>query len=432
MERLLKRVELTFVVLSLIHYIADWLPLILSGGASEGDGFSFSSINLSANVFIYLLTYLGSVFFLCLRWKKSIYFISRDKVIWPMVLLTIISTTWSVNPSETLRSCIGLVGTTLFGFYFGTRYSPKEQIKLLAYAYGLILIFSILFIVALPRYGVEHGVHAGAVRGIFTHKNIFGRSLVLGAVIFLMSADITPSKKWISRILFGLVLVLLPMAKSTTSIINTTVLLFALSTYRTFRLRYLMMIPLFLMIVTVGIGSYFFYTENSAALFNAIGKDPSLTGRADLWMWVGEMIEKRPWLGYGFKAFWNGLDGPSEYVIRAARWDVPYSHNGMLDLLLDLGFLGLLIYTIGFGVLLCQSLYLARTSSGLDGLWPLTYLTYIFMSNLSEGGLLGQNNFFWVLYTSVAISSIQMPLINQTATQLQETIEGSRLSKQIL
>ncbi|NJK36301.1 MAG: O-antigen ligase family protein [Chloroflexia bacterium] len=424
MEKLLKRIEVTFIVLSLIHYISGWLPLILSGGASEGDGFNFSSINLTINVFLYFLTYLFATFFLLLRWKKTIYFVARERIISAMIILTILSITWSVNPSETLRSCIGLVGTTIFGFYFGTRYSLKEQIKLLAYAYGLIILFSIFFIVLLPRYGVEHGVHAGAFRGIFTHKNVFGRSLVLGSIVFLVASDITPSKKWILRIFFGLTLVLLPTARSTSSLINATILLFALLAYRTFRLRYLVMTPVFLFFVTVGVGSYFFYLENSEALFNAIGKDPSLTGRADLWIWVGEMIEKRPWLGYGFTAFWNGLDGPSAYVIRAARWDVPYSHNGILDLLLDLGFLGLIVYGIGFTVILLYSLYLARTSAGLDGLWPLTYLTYTFMTNLSEGGLLGQNNFFWVLYTAVATSYIRAPMVKPVDDKLDIVISN--------
>jgi len=405
----LQQLEIIFTVLSLIHYISDWLPLILSGGASEGDGFSFSSINLAANVALYLLTYLIATFFLVLRWKKAIFFMSKDRIIWVMVAFTLISITWSVSPSRTLKSCIGLIGTTLFGVYFGTRYSIKEQIKLLAYAYGLILFFSILFIVGLPRYGVEHGVHAGAIRGMFTHKNIFGQALVLGITIFLIASDVVPRRKWIPRMGFGLAIVLLPLAKSTTSLINTTVLLIALFTYKTLRLRYQAMIPGLLMIFTLGMSVYFFYTEYSEEMFRAIGKDPSLTGRADLWFWVGEMIEKRPWLGYGFKAFWNGLDGPSAYIIRAARWDVPYAHNGVLDLLLDIGYVGLLLYAMGFVIMLVRSIRLARISSGLDGLWPLTYLTYTFLSNLSEGGLLGQNNFFWVIYTSLAISSITIP-----------------------
>ncbi len=439
MRLYLKDIETTFTVLSLIHYIADWLPLILSGGASEGDGFSFSSINLAANVALYLLTYIIAIFFLILRWKKAIFFMSKDRIIWVMVAFSLISMTWSVSPSRTLKSCIGLIGTTLFGVYFGSRYSIKDQIKLLACAYGIILFFSVIFIVALPRYGVEHGVHAGAIRGIFTHKNIFGQALVLGITIFLIASDIVPRRKWIPRMGFGLAIVLLPLAKSTTSLINTTLLLSALFTYKTLRLRYQAMIPALLMIFTLGMSVYFLYTEYSEEMFRAVGKDPSLTGRADLWFWVGEMIEKRPWLGYGFKAFWNGLDGPSAYIIRAARWDVPYAHNGVLDLLLDIGYLGLLLYVMGFLIMLVRSIHLARITSGLDGLWPLTYLTYTFLSNLSEGGLLGQNNFFWVIYTSLAISSITIPnhrLLNSKETESaltinQATASHSRLNSEI-
>jgi hypothetical protein len=94
---------------------------------------------------------------------------------------------------------------------------------------------------------------------------------------------------------------------------------------------------------------------------------------------------------------------------------------------------------MGFVIMLVRSIRLARITSGLDGLWPLTYLTYIFLSNLSEGGLLGQNNLFWVLYTSLAISSITIPnhrLLNSKATESaltinQATASHSRLNSEI-
>jgi hypothetical protein len=99
----------------------------------------------------------------------------------------------------------------------------------------------------------------------------------------------------------------------------------------------------------------------------------------------------------------------------------------------------LLLYVMGFVIMLVRSIRLARITSGLDGLWPLTYLTYIFLSNLSEGGLLGQNNLFWVLYTSLAISSITIPnhkLLNSGATEPaltigQSTASHSRLNSEI-
>ncbi len=409
LQKLLSIAEPTFTVLALIQYSADWMPLILSGGVSEGDGVDINSFNFTLNVLTFLLTYMISGFLLLLRWKKTIYFLSKDRIIALLVGIAIASFFWSFSPSSTLRSCIGLIGTTLFGVYLGTRYTIRDQVKLLGLAYGLIIIFSILFAVGLPRYGIMGGVHAGSWRGIFTHKNFFGRALAFSGVLFAICGNINTQKKWLPW--FGIVMImgLLVLARSTTSIINFVILLASLYSYRVLRLKYLLMVPAFLGILTVSSVVVDWYNQNATAILGTFGKDPSLTGRTDLWAWVWEMIEKRPWLGYGYKAFWNGLDGPSAYIVRAARWPVPYSHNGLLDLWLDVGFLGVAAYIFGFGLNLLRALWWARFSIGFDGLWPLVYLTYTVLSNLTEGGIMAQNGIFWVLYTALSISLVLPP-----------------------
>ncbi|MDJ0617803.1 MAG: O-antigen ligase [Calothrix sp. MO_192.B10] len=396
--------ELVFTVLSLIHYIADWLPLIVSGGASEGDGFDFASVNLTANVLLYLLTYICAIFFLLFRWEKAVYYISKNKIIWLILAVAIASLIWSYNREAAIKSCIQLIGTTIFGLYFGTRYSIKDQVKILGFVYILILVLSTIFIVALPKYGIMGAVHAGAIRGIFTHKNFFGQALALSAILIFMLTMISPKRKFILYMGLGLVIVLLLLARSTTSMVNTLVLFFALFLYRTFRLRYMFMVPTFILLITLGLISYFIYIENSQVLFSAIGKDATLTGRTDIWAFAWDMIQKRFWLGYGLGSFWNGLDGPSAYVVRAVRWPVPYAHNAWLELWLEFGLIGLLTYVIGFVINICRSIWLARVTLGTDGLWPLIYLTYIVMSTITEGRLVGENNILWVLYTALSIS----------------------------
>jgi O-antigen ligase len=404
----LRSFEPVFTVLALMHYTADWLPLIISGGASEGDGVDINSFNFVPNVLLFLMTYAVATALLLLRWKKFIHFIPRAAVIWLMILIAISSFFWSDDPARTLKSCIGLIGTTLFGIYLGSRYTFKQQLRLLAFAYIAIAILCIIFAIALPRYGLEQVVHAGAWRGIFTHKNVMGKAMTLGAIIFIISPSLFEYKdRWISRVGLGLAFFLLLMAKSSSSLINTTVLIISLFAYRTLRFRYLLFFPAFLAFITLGYVLVYVYTNHAEFLLGLIGKDPSLTGRTDIWAWVGDMIEKRPLLGYGFMAFWNGLDGASAYVIRAARWPVPYSHNGILDLWLDIGLLGVSAYFFGYFVNFFCAIVWVKGGSESDRLWPLLFLTYLMLTNASEGGMFGQNNILWVLYTSLSISIIQ-------------------------
>lgn len=169
------------------------------------------------------------------------------------------------------------------------------------------------------------------------------------------------------------------------------------------------MIPAIAAIATVGVSLRVWLTANADALLGAMGKDASLTGRADLWPLVWDAIWRRPWLGYGFSGYWLGLKGESASLLYAVGWNAPNAHSGILDLLLDVGFVGLSIYAIGFLTTVLKGLVWVRLSKASEGLWPVVYLTYIVLANLAESTLLIQNNIFWVLYVAVAFSVLLPP-----------------------
>src|SRR5262249_514880 len=75
----------------------------------------------------------------------------------------------------------------------------------------------------------------------------------------------------------------------------------------------------------------------SEVMVAAVGKDPSLTGRAELWVQVVDAIRSRFWLGHGYGAFWLGWDGESALIWRVISWRPPTAHNGFLDMGLELG-----------------------------------------------------------------------------------------------
>ena len=66
-----------------------------------------------------------------------------------------------------------------------------------------------------------------------------------------------------------------------------------------------------------------------------VGKDPTLTGRTTIWRAVVVAAMKRPLLGYGYKAFWTGLQGESGNVLMSNGWSFAQAHNGFLEVWLD-------------------------------------------------------------------------------------------------
>ncbi len=403
--QILEKSEYVFTVSSLLLYFNCIIILFITNGASEGDGVNILDFNYGIVNLLYILNYLLTATLLILRWQKTIYFISKNILFLVLMLWIPLSFIWSANPDETLTGSVGMIGTTLFGLYLASRYTPKEQLNLLGWACGIAVILSIVFIIALPKYGIMSGVHAGAARGVFIHKNIMGKFMVLSNAIFLLLArdakrgDFYP---WLGVAgSTGLILA----STSTASLLNSIMLSIIIFFSQIFQLKIRIFAPV---IILAGLFYWAFSVWSSdLALFilGLFGKDLTLTGRTDIWPFVIDKIQERPWLGYGFNAFWGGINGESAYVIRAMRWPVPDSHNGFLDFLLNFGLLGFSIFiTVSFSTLI-KSYQIFRNNFSWIKIWPFIFIAYLVIINFTESSLASQNSVYWVLYTAVVMSN---------------------------
>jgi O-antigen ligase len=142
--------------------------------------------------------------------------------------------------------------------------------------------------------------------------------------------------------------------------------------------------------------------ENLNSLWNLLGKDPSLTGRTDIWAAVGDMIKRQPWAGYGFGSFWVGLDGPSGYVWQYAQWKTPHAHNGFLDILLQIGGIGLFLLMVSLVINLYRTVVLIRRDFSPELTSLAVLFLYIILCNFSESNFMVPNNLHWVLYIVIS------------------------------
>ena len=407
-SNILRIVEFVFSILSLVHISQAIVPLILTGGANEGDGVDISSFDLSLNAKISILIYLITFVLLAMRWKRVLEVFSSNIFLWILMGIICFSYFWSINPSQTFRFAVYAIGTTGFGLYLATRYTLRQQMDLLAWTYGSLLILSLLFVVAMPSYGLMAGVHDGALRGVFTHKNQFGAFMAPGGVIFLLSALRGQKYSWIYWCLLVLSCGAMVMSQSRTALGTFTVMLLSCLIYRIFRWRYEVMISAVLAITIIGFFTIIWINGylGTDSLFSTLGRDATLSGRTDIWRYVWDQIQLRPWLGYGLAAFWDGYNGPSGYVQLAMRIAVIYAHNGFLDIWLSIGLLGLSVFIISFINTTVQSLNLLRKTNTPEGFWPLLFLTYILLSNLTEGTISTMNSSFWAIYVAISYSLV--------------------------
>lgn len=409
--------EYVFSIIYLILYSGGIVVLILSGGASEGEagGTTFDSGILRA---IYFVNYLFSFILLSVRWKRTLYFFSKNIHILSILILALFSTYWSAIPSGTQSNAIALIGTSLFGFYLAIRYTPRQRLMLFGWAFGLTLLLSLVFIVALPKYGIMGGVHAGAARGIFTHKNQFGKTLVICLITFQMLTAQPGANRFLSLLGLATSFSFVILCRSTTALVSSIIVMSIAPIYRILRLRYNLLFPTISCVICLSVVAFIGVLNSLEGILNFFGEDLTLTGRTELWETSWSFIQKHFWWGHGYGGFWS----TSRHLMeKAVGWKAPNSHNGFLDLWLDLGFVGFAIVISCYFTTLFRSLVVDRFNKAADSLWIPLFLNYYVLLNLAESYVIERNDIFWVLFVSsvVSTSTSYAGLIHQTNSKLQ-------------
>jgi exopolysaccharide production protein ExoQ len=399
--------EKIFVVLSLFFSTTAVVPVLLDSedvAVNTPDPYS---------PLIFMGIYAVTMVFIALQWKSFVVVAQYDIWVWLLVGIAIASIVWTVAPDITQRRSILLLGTSLFGAYLAIRFNLREQLQLFACACGLVMVLSFVFAIFMPFYGVmtvqEGGIHAGAWRGVMTHKNILGRVSVLSNMVFLFTALGKPISKnkyqWLFWVGYALSVALIILCTSKTAVIAFIVLTTTFLLYRSWRWNYSYVIPFTIATVLVVGSAGILIIDNLNVIANAVGRDLTLTGRTDIWSVMLEKIAERPLTGYGFNAFWRDWDSEvTASVWRKLEWECPYGHNGAMDLLSELGIPALIAFVCSYVIAFFKSIRLLRMTQNVEGIWYLIFLTFMFIYNVSESTLLATNSIFWILYVATVFS----------------------------
>jgi len=353
---------------------------------------------------LWLAVFVITFFLLLIRLRKVVRIAFQDKWLWFLVGLAVVSAAWSGLPLLTLRHSAALLGTTVFGVYLAGRYSRPEIIKLLVWTLGLIAVLSLCFALLLPQYGIQiEYKRIVAWRGVYIHKNLLGNFMSLTAVTSLLYAFGCRKKLLVGLILFGISVALLFFSASKTALVSFIILLFILSIIQIFRGRYMQSVPARILFI-LSVGSLAVWLAyNVDFIFHILGRNTTLTGRTFLWQEVWGMIQKHPWLGYGYDSFWLGREGLSKSIWQIIRWTPDNAHNGYLDLWLQLGLLGVVLFAVSFITSLFKAIALIRRENGWIEMFPLLFLIFMAIHNITESTILFRNQIFWILYVLISI-----------------------------
>lgn len=390
------RLELMFTVAMLLYTAGAIIAPLLGG--NDPLEMQTNPLSLGIKMAFYGIAFL----FMLPAWRSLVRTAWEARWILMLVAIAAASVAWSQFPSDTLTGFGVLAATTAFGLYFGTRYTVSQQLRLLALTFSIAIAASVFFAVFLPAYGIEPGAASSDWRGAFLQKNNLAETMSLGLFVFLL---VRPKRfhslRWIG---IAACLALLYLARSSTAAVVCFVILMTLPLYKLARTRFTLVIPVALGVGLVAAGFVLMLKTDAAGVFELVNRSPDLTGRTELWKAVLHSAAKRPWLGYGFSAFWKGMNGESANVLNAIGWPAGYGHDGYLDVLIQVGILGLLSFILGYLILWRRALSALLRITGPVPVWLCTYLVFMLLYNITEGYILTQNSLYWVLYIAVAVS----------------------------
>lgn len=376
--------------------------------AAEADGSGPPQVPTWANVTLFAYAAWAGV----LTWRRSRHGSPLLFVLALSLAYCVLSSGWSVAPEQTLKRALVLVVTTVFACYLGLRYSRSEWRRALLLTAIVLVALEFLAIYAAPAIG-RHPLFdewPGAWRGIQGHKNTLGRMAALYTLIILYAM---PARTIVSAAakmtLLLLCCALLAGAQSTTAITCLAASLLAGGFVRLWWTSPLLAATGAAAALLAGLAFVASTPDFLARAFELLGKG-DMSGRLPMWSLVIDLASRRLWFGFGYEAFWSPDNPEVMRIEQLLSWSVAYSHNALLETLLNGGLVlaadmgGLL--AVAFAKSLRQALAASRNYA--DAL-AFVLLAAILFSNGTESVILARADLTWILLVSAILQRSAAP-----------------------
>lgn len=274
--------------------------------------------------------------------------------------------------------------------------SDEEKIHRVIYSFFLFLLaYNVFFILFFSQYAFDS---AGTLTGIYKGKNYLGFVSVIAFIVSYSMYNLLRYEKSIYKriAIFStvswFVILLLSMSKTCISIAFLFYFFWFVKNKQRSKVDVLLIIAILFFVISF----YLILPIISFSLqgdlgyyFDLIFGHIDLTGRGEIWALSFSAIEENFYFGNGYGAYWGVGNIPLAFDIRDSYLRfINQSHNGYLDLYLQIGFIGLVIFSLLLYLFVCSNY----------GKLPF-YLKYVFIfsliHNFTESSLLRDTHFVW-------------------------------------
>lgn len=327
------------------------------------------------------------------------------------LLLEIVSAFWSDVPAISLRRSMQqalLLFCVIAPFVMAV--DRQQILDKVCWIFAAVIVINVL---TLPLFGVPDFGY----RGIYSQKNSLGQIVTTGFFFLVYaSARHQGRLRWLFAALALLAIGLCAVSHSKTSIgllIVTPLsagLIVSLSRIQDPLARAIAVVMCLTFAVAVVAASMlipFGIGDISEVIFH----DTTFTGRTKIWAFAGYYINQAPFVGYGFGSFW-GVGDATRALGEGFIAGLLQAHNGYVDVVLEMGYVGLLLVTVLTIGLFLSILRLAR-HDGITGLLLLTCLLFVLLNNAMESSLFRSYVPLWMVFLLCCGITWREPAVGQ-------------------
>lgn len=253
----------------------------------------------------------------------------------------------------------------------------------------------------------------GRIQGIVGNANHLGFIALIAVIVFaLQLADRTVKRRsaivWLA--LAGLTLLFTRSATVTAALVAVALVAAAvllMRRARTPRARALTFAGI-VAVVVAGVASVLTFSSTFLAL---LGKSDDLTGRLGIWEKVIELAQQRPVFGWGWVSYWMPWAEPFDNLAFRNGVRQLQAHNAWLDLWLQLGIVGVVVFAAlvlstlqrswSFAVDRPQSSPAGPEPYAAASLFPVLLLAALLVQSVAESRLLVEFGLFFVIVLAI-------------------------------
>ena len=350
---------------------------------------------------IFMLVYSCALFTLN---KTSKIIINLNFVLFVSLFVFILSSVlWTDHPFILIkRFILQIILVFIMFFSIASLKDKRKMLDIIFFAFSLVAIYNFIFIMLFPSFSFDA---SGSLTGIHKAKNYLG-FIALSAMIFSVhrfKQVVKPSEKKFAMLMTVLWFIFLLMSQSKTCLVVSFVfIVFWVSKNERIYINIVVNVIYYILLVTylvlpiISIAFFGEWNEIYISLFESI----DLTGRGGIWLSVLDSLKGNSIFGIGYGSFWGIGEIPYYFDVQFSYLRfLNQSHNGYLDIILQIGFVGMSLF------LLYLFKFIKSEFKALP--LPLQYMmVFSLIHNFTESSLYRDTHLIWVLLLIIFVYSL--------------------------